>query len=62
MVDPPIEVVLLKYVEVFEEPKGLLPKRSKDYLINLVEGTLLICVRPNRYLFYQKSEIEFFFP
>jgi len=45
-------------MEVFQELKGIPPSRSHDHSIVLKEGTSLISVRPYRYLYYQKSEIE----
>jgi hypothetical protein len=45
-------------MEVFQEPKGIPPSRSHDHSIVLKEGTSPISVRPYRYPYYQKSEIE----
>lgn len=54
--------VIFKLLEVFknvfDEPKGLSPPRSHDHQILLKEGTQPICVRPYRYPYYQKTEIE----
>ncbi|XP_042939584.1 uncharacterized protein LOC122274627 [Carya illinoinensis] len=57
-IDSEVEEVLKKFVVVFEEPKGLPPKRSHDHKIYLKEGTMPISVRPYRYPFVQKAEIE----
>jgi len=53
-----IENLLLEFMEVFQEPKGIPPRRSHDRSIMLKEGTSPISVRPYRYPYYQKSEIE----
>jgi hypothetical protein len=53
-----IEKLLLEFMEVFQEPKGIPPSRSHDHSIVLKEGTSPISVRPYRYPYYQKSEIE----
>jgi hypothetical protein len=53
-----IENALLEFMEVFQEPKGIPPSRSHDHSIVLKEGTSPISVRPYRYPYYQKSEIE----
>lgn len=55
---PDIEVILQQHSRVFEEPTGLPPMRSHDHAIILKEGTSPISVRPYRYLFFQKEEIE----
>ncbi|KAF5451502.1 hypothetical protein F2P56_026607 [Juglans regia] len=43
-----IEAVLAKYDNVFAEPKGLPPRRTKDHQITLKEGTMPISTRPYR--------------
>jgi hypothetical protein len=53
-----IENLLLEFVKVFQEPKEIPPSRSHDHSIVLKEGTSPISVRPYRYPYYQKSEIE----
>lgn len=50
--------ILQEYGDIFAKHKGLPPIRNQDHRIILKEGTLPICVRPYRYLFYQKGEIE----
>jgi hypothetical protein len=47
-----------EFQTVFEEPQGLPPPRSHDHQILLKPGTSPISVRPYRYPYYQKSEIE----
>jgi len=54
----PISPILQEYGDVFQEPKGLPPNRSYDHSIPLQPGIQAISVRPYRYPFYQKEEIE----
>lgn len=54
----PLADLLQKYAAVFQEPKLLPPPRQHDHSIPLVEGTQPVSVRPYRYPFYQKEEIE----
>ena len=44
--------------KVFETPKGLPPIRDHDHAINLILGSVPPNVRPYRYPYVQKSEIE----
>jgi len=53
-----LQELVVEFEVVFEEPKGLPPQRSHDHQILLKEGTQPICVRPYRYPYYQKTEIE----
>ncbi|KAK4391074.1 Retrovirus-related Pol polyprotein from transposon [Sesamum angolense] len=53
-----IDILLMEYADLFEEPKTLLPKRRHGHGINLREGTSAINIRPYRYLTVQKDEIE----
>ena len=52
-----IQKVLNKY-EVFHMPTGLPPQRCKDHAISLKENTTPVSVRPYRYPYVQKQEIE----
>jgi len=54
----PISPILQEYGDVFQEPKGLPPNRSYDHSIPLQPGVQAVSVRPYRYPFYQKEEIE----
>jgi len=46
------------YSKVFETPKGLPPSRDHDHAINLIPGSVPPNIRPYKYPFAQKSEIE----
>ena len=50
--------LLKSFQDVFGEPKGLPHSRSQDHHIPLVKGQGPISVRPYRYAFAQKGEIE----
>ena len=54
-----MESLLDRYKSIFAEPKELPPHpRSHDHRIILQQGTDPVCVKPCRYPFHQKSEIE----
>jgi hypothetical protein len=53
-----VNVVLQEFSDLFEKPKGLPPPRSHDHSIILHTGSRTICVRPYRYPYFQKEEIE----
>ncbi|VFQ63349.1 unnamed protein product [Cuscuta campestris] len=57
-VPPVIRQVLLQYAGVFQLPSGLPPSRIWDHRIYLQPGTKPINVRPYRYPYFQKGEIE----
>ena len=44
--------------KVFETPKGLPPIRDHDHAIHLILGSVPPNIRPYRYPYVQKSEIE----
>ena len=52
-----INELLLEFATVFEVPVGLPPLKGHKHQIILKEGSPLICERPYRYPFYQKTEI-----
>lgn len=53
-----IRQVIHKYQEIFEEPKGLPPRRNCDHKIPLIEGAQPVNLRPYRYNPELKTEIE----
>ncbi|KAJ4789024.1 polyprotein [Rhynchospora pubera] len=53
-----LQNVLATFSKVFEEPKGLPPTRSVDHAIDLQPGTKTINLRPYRYSYFHKIEIE----
>ena len=55
---PMIPALLKLYMDIFEEPKGLPPKRAIDHRILTMEGQKPIHVRPYKYGYVQKEEIE----
>ncbi|KAF7835948.1 putative polyprotein [Senna tora] len=57
-VPPVLAPILTEFQQLFDEPQGLPPVREDDHRIYLPEGTSPVNVRPYRYPFYQKSEIE----
>jgi len=54
----PIAKILQTFQDVFSEPKGLPPSRAHDHSIPLIEGDQPVLVRPYRYPYFQKEEIE----
>ena len=57
-ISPDLQKVLDKYSKVFDTPKGLRPTRDHDHVINLILGSVPPNIRPYRYPYAQKSEIE----
>lgn len=55
---PQIDSLLPKYEDVFGGPKELPPLRSHDHRIPMIEVSSPMSVRPYRYPYYQKNEIE----
>jgi hypothetical protein len=54
-----IQGVIDKHSKVFEDiPKGLPPTRNHDHDIHLIPGSVPPNIRPYRYPYAQKSEIE----
>lgn len=56
--EPSIKKLLKEYKSVFNMPRGLPPKRSREHAITLQEGTSPINIRPYRYSHLQKNDIE----
>jgi hypothetical protein len=50
--------MLKQFKHTFQEPKGLPPNCFHDHAIPLQEGVSPVSVRPYKYHFYQKEEIE----
>ena len=53
-----IQFLLNQYVDIFEDPRGLPPKRTIDHRILTLSGQKSINVRPYKYSHVQKEEIE----
>lgn len=53
-----MQAILQAYSKIFAESKSLLPTLEIDHNILLKEGTEAINVRPYRYAYFQKDEIE----
>ena len=58
LLDPQLQLLLEDFDDLFLEPQGLPPNRTHDHAIPLIEGTPPVNVKPYRYPFFQKSEIE----
>jgi len=57
-ITPMIQQILDHYQHVFQMPQALPPTRNKEHAITLKEGTSPVNLRPYRYSFDQKDEIE----
>lgn len=57
-IHPEVQQVLDEFQEVFEEPRELPPPRVQDHKIPLQPNTTPVNVRPYRYSYDQKEEIE----
>jgi hypothetical protein len=54
-----IQAIIDKHSKVFEDiPRGLPPIRNHDHAIHLISESVPPNIRPYRYLYAQKSEIE----
>ena len=53
-----VNKILKQYIDVFQEPKRLPPSRPQDHRIPLLAGTNPVNIRPYRYTYEQKNEIE----
>ena len=53
-----LQKVLDNHSKVFETPKGLPPIHDHDHAINLIPRSVPPNIRPYRYPYVQKSEIE----
>ena len=57
-ISPDLQKVLDNHSKVFEIPKGIPPIRDHDHVIHLIPGSVPPNIRPYRYPYVQKSEIE----
>lgn len=55
---PKLQELLSSFSNVFKEPTSLPPEKFHDHHINLKDGSQPINLRPYRYPYVQKSEIE----
>jgi hypothetical protein len=56
-----LQGIIDKHSKVFEDiPKGLPPTCDHDHDIHLIPGSVLPNIRPYRYPYAQKSEIELY--
>lgn len=53
-----IHALLDRFDLIFQEPKGLPPKRECDHARELLPGSKPVNLRPHRYSFEQKNAIE----
>ena len=53
-----LKSMIKQFEEVFSLPKSLSPVRGNEHKITLKEGSSSIGVRPYRYPYFHKSEIE----
>ena len=53
-----LQQVLDNHSKVFETPKGLAPIHDHDHAIHLIPGNVPPDIKPYRYPYVQKSEIE----
>eukprot|EP00253_Pinus_taeda_P010303 PITA_10303 len=57
-ISPDLQKVLDNHSKIFETPKGLPPMRDHDHVIHLILGSFPLNIRPYKYPYVQKSEIE----
>jgi hypothetical protein len=57
-VESEMQQLLKDFKDIFQAPKQLPPVREIDHNITLKEGTKPVNVRPYRYAYFQKAEIE----
>lgn len=57
-IPPVVREVLEKFTPVFEVPTGMPPRREFDHRIHLLPHSKPVNVRPYRYPYFQKNEIE----
>ncbi|XP_010474544.1 PREDICTED: uncharacterized protein LOC104754084 [Camelina sativa] len=57
-VEPEMQALIQEFDALFHTPDGLPPRRAIEHRIPLKEGTNPVNVRPYRYAYFQKEEIE----
>ncbi|KAJ4812719.1 polyprotein [Rhynchospora pubera] len=57
-IHPQLQPIMAKFNHVFQEPVQLPPQRSIDHKIPLLPDSKPISIRPYRYSYFQKLEIE----
>jgi len=55
---PDLALLLQKFHAIFDKPSGLPPQRSQDHCIPLLDSSGPVKVRPYRYPYSQKEQIE----
>lgn len=50
--------LLNQYKNIFEEPLRVAPIKTFDHAISLTKENVIVNIRPYRYSFHQKNEIE----
>ncbi|KAJ4772249.1 polyprotein [Rhynchospora pubera] len=53
-----LQPILDQFNHVFQPPTGLPPHRSVDHTVPLIDSTKTISIRPYRYSYFQKMEID----
>ena len=57
-ISPDLQKALDNHSKVFDTPKGLPPIRDHDHAIHLIPGSVPPKIRPYKYPYVQKREIE----
>ena len=57
-IPPIIQALLNKFHSLFQTPHNLPPERDTNHHIHLLPHATPVIVRPYRYPYYQKQEIE----
>ncbi|XP_057780136.1 uncharacterized protein LOC130998745 [Salvia miltiorrhiza] len=57
-IPPAFHKVLTEFTDVFDAPRGLPPRRLLEHRIYLAPGSKPVNVRPYRYPYFQKNEME----
>ncbi|XP_026419514.1 uncharacterized protein LOC113315452 [Papaver somniferum] len=55
---PALKALLQQYADIFRTPTSLPPERLQDHRIPLIGGATPVNIRPYRYPYFQKTEIE----